>query len=202
MLRKYLLNKEKEGKRSLFVITCEKINNVWFGIALNDEKQIVTSNFSVTNRSKVLSSIIEYLPLNSEFREKKHDKYAFRILNAMSQICEGKLVKYNFILALEKLPQFTRQVLNLTTKIPKGFVATYGGLAKAVGNPQGARAVGNVQARNPFAPIVPCHRVVSSTLDLGGYGGGLDTKRLLLEREGVIFEGKRISTKCHWVPKE
>jgi methylated-DNA-[protein]-cysteine S-methyltransferase len=150
----------------------------------------------------VLSSIIEYLPLNSEFSETKPDRYAFSILQAMSQICEGKMVKYNFILALENLPQFTRRVLNLTTKIPKGFVATYGGLAKAVGNPQGARAVGNIQARNPFAPIVPCHRVISSTLDLGGYGGGLDLKRRLLEREGVIFEGKRVSRKCHWVPEE
>jgi O-6-methylguanine DNA methyltransferase len=120
----------------------------------------------------------------------------------MNQIYEGQSIKYNFILALDNIPLFTRRVLNLTAKIPRGYVATYGGLAKAVGNRHGARAVGNVEARNPFAPIIPCHRVVSSNLGLGGYGGGLDTKRRILEREDVIFEGNRISRKCLWIPTE
>jgi len=186
----------------LYFIACEKINNVRYGIALDDEKRIVRSYFSDNERSKVLSSLINDLPHNAEFREIKHDKYALNILNAMSQLYEGKFIKYNFILALDNLPRFTRRVLNLTAKIPRGFVATYGGLAKAVGNRRGARAVGNVEARNPFAPIIPCHRVVSSTLALGGYGGGVEAKRRILEREDVIFDGNRISRKCLWIPKE
>ena len=186
----------------MYLIACEKINNVWHGIALDDERRIVISYFSVNDRSKVISSIIDYLPYDSEFIEIKRDKYAFSILKTMSQIYEGKSTKYNFMLALDNLPLFTRRVLILTSQIPRGFVATYGGIAKAVGNPRGARAVGNVEARNPFAPIIPCHRVVSSTLDLGGYGGGLDAKRRILEREDVIFDGNRVSRKCLWTPKE
>ncbi len=66
-------------------------------------------------------------------------------------------------------------------QIPLGYVTSYGAIAKAVGG--SPRAVGNVMASNPFAPIVPCHRVVKSDLTLGGYGGGLKVKVELLSRE-------------------
>ena len=71
--------------------------------------------------------------------------------------------------------------LKTTLQIPLGYVASYGAIAKAVGG--SPRAVGNVMASNPFAPIVPCHRVVKSDLSLGGYGGGLRVKVELLSRE-------------------
>ena len=186
----------------MYFIVCEKIHNVWFGIALDDDRRIVISYFSVNDRSKVIAGIIDYLPIDSEFIENKRDKFAFSILKTMSRIYEGKSSKYDFALALDNLSLFTRRVLFLTSQIPRGFVATYGGIAKAVGNCCGARAVGNVEARNPFAPIIPCHRVVSSTLDLGGYGGGLDAKRRILEREDVTFDGNRVSRECLWIPKE
>ncbi len=183
-------------------MVCEKIHNVWYGIALDDERRIVISYFSINDRSKIVSDIIDYLPIDSEFIEIKHDKLAFNILKTMSQIYEGKSSKYDFVFALDNLSLFTRRVLFLTSQIPRGFVATYGGIAKAVGNRRGARAVGNVEAKNPFAPFIPCHRVVRSTLDLGNYGGGLDAKRLILEREGVTFDGNRVSRKCLWISKE
>ena len=65
--------------------------------------------------------------------------------------------------------------------IPVGYVASYGALSEAAGG--SPRAVGGVMASNPFAPIVPCHRVVKSDFTLGGYGGGLDTKAKMLTRE-------------------
>ncbi len=103
----------------MYLIACEKINNVWHGIALDDERRIVISYFSVNDRSKVISSIIDYLPYDSEFIEIKRDKYAFSILKTMSQIYEGKSTKYNFMLALDNLPLFTRRVLILTSQIPR-----------------------------------------------------------------------------------
>ena len=72
-------------------------------------------------------------------------------------------------------------MLKATAEIPLGYVASYGSVAKAVGG--GPRAVGNIMAANPFAPIVPCHRVVKSDFTLGGYGGGLKVKLELLRRE-------------------
>lgn len=70
--------------------------------------------------------------------------------------------------------------------IPFGETRTYADIARAVGRPQGFRAVGMANNRNPVAIVVPCHRVIASDGTLCGYGGGLDTKRLLLELEGAI----------------
>ncbi len=85
---------------------------------------------------------------------------------------------------------FTRRVLTADHAIPRGRVMTYGGLAVRLGVPGGGRAVGNVMARNPFPLIIPCHRVVGSTGDLQGFGGGLPMKRALLVMEGVGFDGR------------
>jgi methylated-DNA-[protein]-cysteine S-methyltransferase len=96
-------------------------------------------------------------------------------------VYDGKDVSQSFSLATEHLPAYTQRVLEMTYLIPVGYVASYGSIAKAVGG--SPRAVGNVMAANPFAPIIPCHRVVSSDFTLGGYGGGLNVKLEFLVRE-------------------
>lgn len=70
--------------------------------------------------------------------------------------------------------------------IPCGETRTYADIARAVGRPQGFRAVGMANNRNPVAIVVPCHRVIASDGTLCGYGGGLDIKRKLLELEGAV----------------
>ena len=70
-------------------------------------------------------------------------------------------------------------------KIPYGETCSYANIARAVGRPQGFRAVGMANNRNPIAIVVPCHRVIASDGTLCGYGGGLDVKRKLLELEGA-----------------
>src|SRR5579859_57933 len=70
--------------------------------------------------------------------------------------------------------------------IPYGQTRTYGDIARVVGRPQGFRAVGMANNRNPVAIVVPCHRVIASDGTLCGYGGGLDIKRKLLELEGAL----------------
>jgi O-6-methylguanine DNA methyltransferase len=70
--------------------------------------------------------------------------------------------------------------------IPYGETRTYADIARAVGTPQGFRAVGMANNRNPIAIVVPCHRVIASNGTLCGYGGGLDVKRKLLELEGAL----------------
>jgi methylated-DNA-[protein]-cysteine S-methyltransferase len=80
---------------------------------------------------------------------------------------------------------FALKVLAATSAIPYGKVSTYMQMATAAGSPRGSRAAGNALGSNPIPVIVPCHRVLHSTGGLGGYGGGLDRKRYLLELEGV-----------------
>jgi len=88
---------------------------------------------------------------------------------------------------------FEREVLDLLRTIPPGEVITYGELAKRLGRPKAARAVGQACAKNPAVIVVPCHRVVPSTGGLGNYSapGGAATKRKLLEREGSLKKIKR-----------
>lgn len=71
-------------------------------------------------------------------------------------------------------------------QIPYGQTRTYADIARAVGRPQGFRAVGMANNRNPVAIVVPCHRVIASDGTLCGYGGGLDVKRKLLQLEGAL----------------
>jgi methylated-DNA-[protein]-cysteine S-methyltransferase len=81
---------------------------------------------------------------------------------------------------------FAKKVLAATSAIPYGSVSTYTEMAAAAGSPRGSRAAGNALGSNPIPLIVPCHRVLRTGGNLGGYGGGLDRKRWLLELEGAL----------------
>jgi methylated-DNA-[protein]-cysteine S-methyltransferase len=83
---------------------------------------------------------------------------------------------------------FNEKVWALTSRIPKGEIVTYADIAKAL-NTKGYRAVGNALNRNPYAPKVPCHRVVGSSGALTGFAGGVDKKKQILLAEGVKFVG-------------
>jgi methylated-DNA-[protein]-cysteine S-methyltransferase len=85
---------------------------------------------------------------------------------------------------------FQRKVLIEEYAIPRGRVRTYGGLAKRIGAPRAARAVGRALATNPVPIIVPCHRAIRGTGELGGFRGGLRMKRAFLEMEGIEFDPK------------
>jgi len=83
-----------------------------------------------------------------------------------------------------------KRVWQEVAKIPKGRVITYKELAKKVGRPRAVRAVANAVGKNPFAPTIPCHRVVRSDGGLGGYSGkgGVKAKVSLLKKEGVVLK--------------
>jgi methylated-DNA-[protein]-cysteine S-methyltransferase len=94
-----------------------------------------------------------------------------------------------FELPLEALGSaFEHRVWNALRQIPYGSTTSYGALAKLLGDKHATRAVGLANGKNPIPIIVPCHRVVGSKGELTGFGGGLDTKRWLLEHEGALME--------------
>ena len=82
--------------------------------------------------------------------------------------------------------KFQIKVWKFLISIPKGKVKTYKEVAIAINHPKAARAVANACAKNPYAPKVPCHRVIKSNGNLGGYSapGGIKTKKKLLKNEG------------------
>ena len=85
--------------------------------------------------------------------------------------------------------KFQLKVWAYLRKIPLGSLKTYSQVAKAIGKPRAVRAVANAIGKNPYAPKIPCHRVIRSDGSLGGYSGkgGLKTKRFLLKKEGVTL---------------
>ena len=86
---------------------------------------------------------------------------------------------------------FNQKVWALTSRIPKGKVTTYAAIARRL-NTSAYRAVGNALNKNPYAPAVPCHRVVGSAGQLTGFAGGIPKKKRMLEEEGVKFKGDRV----------
>jgi methylated-DNA-[protein]-cysteine S-methyltransferase len=95
-------------------------------------------------------------------------------------------------LDLGSCPPFARRVLLAEYAIPRGCVSSYGRIARHLGAPKAARAVGNALARNPFPIVIPCHRAVQADGSLGGYQGGLAMKAALLELEGVAVSAGRV----------
>ncbi len=81
---------------------------------------------------------------------------------------------------------FAVGVLRATARVPFGHVATYGEMAASAGSPRAARAAGNALHINPIPIVVPCHRIVPASGGIGGYGGGEDRKRFLLDLEGAL----------------
>lgn len=87
---------------------------------------------------------------------------------------------------------FQREVWTALRTLRRGEVRSYASVARAIDNPRAMRAIGMANAANPLVLVVPCHRVVAAGLQLGGYSGGLERKRRLLELEGVVVDGETL----------
>ena len=83
-----------------------------------------------------------------------------------------------------------QDVYVLLSKIPSGKVSTYGDIARALGHPKAARAIGRIIANNPNPISIPCHRVVKSNGEIGGFAYGEQMKREILEKEGIKFQDR------------
>lgn len=103
---------------------------------------------------------------------------------------EGRLTEFDLELDWRLTRGFYRKVLRATARIPYGETRSYGELARRAGSPRAVRATGTALGSNPLPIIVPCHRVLRRGGALGGYGGGVDTKRALLELEGALSQAQ------------
>lgn len=110
------------------------------------------------------------------------------VANKILAFLTGDDIRFSLnIIRLDFCSMFQQEVLRKEHGIPRGRVSTYQRIAKHLGNVNGSRAVGGALANNPFPIIIPCHRAIRSDGTLGGYQGGLEMKRALLEMEGVFF---------------
>jgi len=116
---------------------------------------------------------------------KESSTHTAQYVRELNEYFAGKRRKFSFPLDLRGTP-FQVKCWRALLEIPYGATRTYADIARAVGCPNGYRAVGLANNRNPIAIVVPCHRVIASDGTLCGYGGGLDVKRKLLELEGAL----------------
>jgi methylated-DNA-[protein]-cysteine S-methyltransferase len=112
--------------------------------------------------------------------------YFDAVRKELDEYFHGRRTSFGLPLDWSLTGGFGRRVLKHTARIPYGKVSTYKEMADAAGSPRAARAAGNALGSNPIPIVVPCHRVLHSGGGLGGYGGGLDNKVLLLKLEGAI----------------
>jgi methylated-DNA-[protein]-cysteine S-methyltransferase len=114
----------------------------------------------------------------------------YQSLRQLKQYLDGERRVFDLPVDWSGMSGFQFTVLKETYNIPFGQVITYGEIARRIGNPNAARAVGRVEAKNPLPILIPCHRVIGADGKLHGYGGrgGIHTKAWLLHHEGVLLD--------------
>jgi methylated-DNA-[protein]-cysteine S-methyltransferase len=115
----------------------------------------------------------------------RNAKALAEVRRQVKEYAKGRRREFEFELEAEG-PDFNKKVWRALRDIPFGTTTSYGAVARSIGFPNAARAVGAANGANPIALIVPCHRVIGSDGSLTGYGGGVTLKRKLLEHEARV----------------
>ena len=106
-------------------------------------------------------------------------------ISRIQNYCRGQYVTFDEALDLSVGSTFEQQVWYKCRTIPYGQTRSYGWLAAQLGRPKAARAVGNALGKNPVPIIIPCHRVIAANNRIGGFSGGIELKKRLLDTEGI-----------------
>jgi O-6-methylguanine DNA methyltransferase len=171
-------------------IVHKNIDGIWYGAAVEAEKVLATT--FAQNEREVLKILLKNLPYEASFQVNENlSLFSERLLETLKKVCAGEDAFFDFEMSMDYLSTYAQNVLKCVSLVPVGYLTTYGAVAKACGG--SARAVGQIMSKNPFPPLIPCHRVVRSDFSLGGYGGGKETKWEILQREDRGYtESKRI----------
>jgi methylated-DNA-[protein]-cysteine S-methyltransferase len=113
-----------------------------------------------------------------------------RARDQLEQYFAGERREFELPLSMDRGSAFFQSVWRELLEIPYGATTTYGELARKLGHPTAARAVGLANGRNPISIVVPCHRVIGASGSLTGYAGGLERKRFLLDHEAALIRPK------------
>jgi len=180
------------GLPIMILIWLEEIDSSWFGAALHDGALVATA--AAPAPEVVRRAILGSLPVEAPRRFMKEPTEKSRsTIRMLADLERGKEECKRFELSSVYVLEPLRSVLRTAAAIPRGYVSTYGSIARVAHTD--ARTVGRIMASNPLYPVVPCHRVVGSDLSLVGYGGSRKApallaklKRLRDERQGFVEE--------------
>ena len=165
--------------RTIYIgeLSSSPLGPIWVAVSENGLVAVETSD----DRETIIESLNRM-----GFQNIVHDQQETAgAIRQISEYLNGERREFELAIDWSVLTPFQNKVLRATFEIPYGQVRTYGGLAKEVGNPGAARAVGRAEATNPMPLVIPCHRVIGADGGLHGYGSGegVKTKAWLLELE-------------------
>jgi methylated-DNA-[protein]-cysteine S-methyltransferase len=159
----------------------------WCGIAWG-ERGVTGVQLPEGSATKTRAHLAARFPDRAESLPPQDIQGAIDVITALLR---GDAVDLSGIqLDMENVPDFDRRVYEATRGVPRGKMITYGDVTVRLGQPGAAQAVGQALGRNPFAIVVPCHRVIAAGGKVGGFsaGGGVTTKRRMLVIEGALAE--------------
>lgn len=190
---------------TLIMLSLSRSQDVWFAVAQRSGGEIVRVGFS-PNRKALLEHVTKHV--TPPFKVRSNDSEGRLTSKVVAGLFRGREFDLLPRINLDGTTKFQRIVYTALMRIPRGKVSTYSMLARASGCRRGSRAAGNALSSNPIPLIIPCHRVVRSSLEIGGFSiPGIDDrearqlKRRILVNEGVEFEGEKVNAKCLWKPK-
>lgn len=143
---------------------------------------------------------VEFGPLPERAHTDPEDDWPPLLARSVGQVREymaGERTGFQLPLDLHAATEFQHQVYDELIRVPHGRLTTYGRLARALGSPGSAQAVGQAVGANPVPIVIPCHRVVAADGKLGGYSGGLPVKVALLGIEKVEVDGTTPTSRVH-----
>jgi methylated-DNA-[protein]-cysteine S-methyltransferase len=155
----------------------------WVGIATSPDG-LLALTLPEPTQERSLEPLLERLGKTQLYDDPRLDS----LKRKLQHYFDGQRVLFDEPLDLGEATAFQRRVWLAVRDIPYGETRSYGQIARQVGSPGAARAVGQAMAANPLPIVVPCHRVIGSDGDLRGFGGGLDLKQRLLEMERALKE--------------
>lgn len=161
----------------MFYYVCFKTRLGWIS-ALSSSRGIVQTTFPQISRELSLS----LLTLKEAEAACSSEQFS-ELINYYEDYFDGKQTIFKGAVDLSQATDFQRIVWQTALRIPYGETQSYTWIARNMGRPFSCRAVGNALGKNPLPIIVPCHRVVKADGSLGGFGGGLEMKRMLLKLE-------------------
>jgi len=153
----------------------------WVGVA-SSPNGLLALTLPEPTRERALKPLLERWGKEQSYDDPRLDN----LKTKLQRYFDGQRVLFDEPLYLRGATAFQRRVWLAVRDIPYGETRSYSQIARQVGSPGAARAVGQAMAANPLPIIVPCHRVIGSDGNLCGFGGGLDVKRRLLEMEGAL----------------